>query len=107
MKNFLSLLLAFAFVHGACLVSGQSTAVPGQVEVARHGDSVIAGTIDHKPVRVVLSTYELEIGTAHPSPMDRRTNCLYTKRPCSQVSNISISVGGNGSSSPDRVCGLH
>ncbi len=94
MKNATIQLIIIATLFGACSAKGQSNSNEGQIQVSPRGDSVLTWTVDGQSVRIVLSTDQIEIGSSHPSPMDRKTNCLYTRHPCSQVSNIAIWVGG-------------
>jgi len=45
----------------------------------------------------MVSTSKIEIGSADrttPQPQARKTNCTYSRFPCSQISNLSISVNG-------------
>lgn len=66
---------------------------PVKVELA--GDSVLNGVARGQAVRVVISTYKRDVGRpGEPAPRVRRTNCTYSRYPCSQVNNLRIWVNG-------------
>ena len=53
------------------------------------------GKVDGKTIRVVLSTNKIDIGGSDQTPPQvRKTSCTYSKFPCSQISNLNISVNG-------------
>jgi len=65
--------------------------------VAKSGDSVLEAKLDIGTIRVVISTYTIEIGTPSMTPPttgEAKTNCTYSSLPCSQVSNLKIWVRG-------------
>lgn len=64
-------------------------------KVALDGDSVLNGRAGGKTIRVVVSTYKIDIGSpSQAAPRVRKTNCTYSCYPCSQVSNLRIWVNG-------------
>lgn len=94
MKNIAICLIIGTLVFGGHIGNSQAAKESGEISVSSVGDSVLVKQIDGKAIRVVLSASKIDIGTGRPSPEARKTNCLYTSRPCSQVSNVSIWVNG-------------
>jgi hypothetical protein len=87
------LLVVVAFVTCAFDANNQSKTNDAQVNIPPKGISVLKTTLRGKHIRVVLNTTQIEIGASQPRVEEQLTNCLYTRRPCSQVQNVSIWVG--------------
>jgi hypothetical protein len=65
--------------------------------VAPSGDSSLVAKINGKKIRVTISTYKIDIGRQDQTPPptgEAKINCTYSRLPCSQVSNLRISVKG-------------
>jgi hypothetical protein len=94
MKNIALCLLFGALFFGGYSGKSQAAKEGEGISIAPRGDSVLSRQIDGKIIRVVISASEINIGSERPSPEVRKTNCLYTRRPCSQVTNASIWING-------------
>jgi len=63
--------------------------------VAAEGDSMLSVSLGGQVVRVTVSTAKVDIGKPGQSPPRvQKTNCTYSRYPCSQVTNLSITRAG-------------
>jgi len=93
MKNVRIMSIALAFCTCSFLAFGQSKTEDMQVAISSQGDSVLKVSIGKRQIRVVVNTAHILIGEHQPPDKEQLTNCLYTRRPCSQVRNVGIWVG--------------
>jgi hypothetical protein len=85
--------LALAIVGSYC--SGQIPNDAKQIRTHENGDSFLKGRTISGDVRVAISTAAIDIGRAGQVPPNpRKTNCTYSRFPCSQVTHLSITVNG-------------
>lgn len=66
-------------------------------KVVPSGDSVLETKVGGKKIRIVLTTYKIDIGTPSQTPPptgESKNNCTYSSFPCSQVSNVKIWISG-------------
>jgi hypothetical protein len=92
-------LFALILVFSPSSFWGQNqTAVKSKpTKVALSGDSVLETKVNGKAIRVVVTTYRVDLGSSRPTRPptgEENTNCTYSSFPCNQVSNISIWVAG-------------
>jgi hypothetical protein len=95
MKNACLYLMILLAVCGSAVGNNQIADINKPVTINPNGDSVLEGKVDGKTIRVVLSTNKIDIGGSDQTPPQvRKTSCTYSKFPCSQISNLNISVNG-------------
>lgn len=99
-------MLRHTFALGMCIVFfyaclGQDQKVArhetGNTSVARSGDSELQAKLNGNTIRVVISTNVVDLGgptSAQPPTGDAKTNCTYSRFPCSQVNNLKIWIAG-------------
>ena len=100
MKKPILLFLMIVVLVTPCSLRGQSLTGGGvkPTKVLESGDSVLEAMVSGKPIRVVITTYRVDLGATRPTPPptgEGNTNCTYSRFPCSQVSNLRIWVAGN------------
>jgi hypothetical protein len=71
--------------------------------VNRNGSSSLEAKINATAVRIVIATYQIDIGKSGAPPEERKNNCTYSSFPCSQVSNLQIWVNGTNLFVPKSV----
>lgn len=97
MKAAFLYLIMLLTAHGYCMGSSQAADENKLVRVNPNGDSRLEAKANRKSIRVVISTYRVDFGNRNPTPPptgEARTNCTYSRVPCSQVSNLRIWVAG-------------
>jgi hypothetical protein len=65
-----------------------------ETSVARSGNSTLETDVEGTPVRIAITTYQIDIGRQGAPPQERMNNCTYSSFPCSQVSSLRIRVKG-------------
>ena len=94
-----ALLCLMTLVPSSISFSGQKNST-GEIKsrkVAQSGDSVLETKVGGKTIRVVITTYRIDIGSPSQEPPpagEANTNCTYSRFPCSQVSNLQVWVEG-------------
>jgi hypothetical protein len=66
-------------------------------KIALSGDSELETKVAGKTIRVVVSTYKVDLGSPNPTPPptgEGKTNCTFSRFPCNQISNVRIWVAG-------------
>ncbi len=89
--------MTLVFFTGSFLGQGQTIGESKPTSVALSGDSVLEAKVTGKTIRVIISTFKVDLGSLAPTrPPDgeAKTNCTYSRVPCSQVSNLRIWVAG-------------
>jgi|GEM_PF-1361330 len=74
--------------------------------VAPSGDSALEAKIGGRTVRVVVSTEVVDLGSprpARPPDGEAKTNCTYSRFPCTQITNLRIWIDGRGLLIPRSV----
>lgn len=95
MKHVCLCLISLLFVNASCVCSGQVAAVNKPTKVEISGETELNQNIGGKTVRVIISTYTIDVGPPRLNmPKNPKTNCTYSRTPCSQVSNLRIWVEG-------------
>jgi hypothetical protein len=79
------------------------TQTGGEKDVARSGSSSLDTEISGTSVRVVATTYQVDIGKQEVPPEERTNNCTYSSFPCSQFSSLRIWVKGTSLFVPRSV----
>lgn len=74
-----------------------------EASVNRNGNSSLETKINATAVRIVVATYQIDIGKPGAPPEERKNNCTYSSFPCSQVSNLQIWVKGTSLFVPKSV----
>lgn len=65
-------------------------------KILTDGKTIIRSGAASATVEVAIATHIVDIGKpGDPTPDVRRTNCTYSRYPCSLVDEIAISVGSN------------
>jgi hypothetical protein len=98
----MSIVLSVSFASGQSQTQSQSQSqthgpkieTGTTVAVAREGNSSLETKINGTSVRVAITAYRVDLGKQEEPPPERSNNCTYSSFPCSQVSNLQISVGG-------------
>jgi len=96
MKHTLLCLVILIFTSNL-MGQSQAAAENKATKVANTGESVIETRIAGKIIRVIVSTYSVDVGGPDQTPPpvgERMTNCTYSRFPCNQVSNMRISIAG-------------
>lgn len=99
----IALSLSIASGQSQSQTRGPKTETGTATSVARNGDSLLETKINGTPVRIAITAYQIDIGKQKEPPPERSNNCTYSSFPCSQVSNLRISVGGTNLFVPRSV----
>jgi hypothetical protein len=94
-----ALLLSIAQGQG----QGHGSQAGTETSVNRNGNSSLETKINATAVRIVIATYQIDIGKPGEPPEERKNNCTYSSFPCSQVSNLQIWVKGTNLFVPKSV----
>jgi hypothetical protein len=97
-------MISLLFVNTICVCSGQVAAVNKPTKIEINGETELNQNIGGKTVRVIISMYTIDVGPPRLNmPKNPKTNCTYSRTPCSQVSNLRILVEGKGLIVPRSV----
>jgi hypothetical protein len=95
MRTFFALAWIFILLSAGCLAVAQSHGEKLSAKVALEGESKLDGTVNGQRVRIILTTYKIDIGTpSQAPPQEHDNNCTYSRFPCSQVKSLRIWVNG-------------
>ena len=97
MKNALLCLMILVFSSTSLSSQSQTTGEGKPTKVALSGESELETKVSGKTIRVVISTFRVNLGSSSPTPPptgEGKTNCTYSRFPCNQVSNVRIWVAG-------------
>ena len=97
MKHALLCLTILVFASSSLLGQSQTANEVKSAKITLSGDSELETKIAAKTIRIVVSTYKVDLGSPNPTPPptgEAKTNCTYSRFPCNQVSNLKIWVAG-------------
>lgn len=98
---FMSISLFLSTAWGQSQKHGSETKT--ETAVTHNGESSLKAEINEVPIRITITTRQIDIGPQQALPAERKNNCTYSSFPCSQVSSLRIWVKGTNLFVPRSV----
>lgn len=93
LKNAMVLMAIGLYVGNVSDSNGQKVDVSNRTPVAVAGRSAVQVVLNGKSIRALVDTHRIDIGgSSPPRPDERKTNCTYSRFPCSQIDSLNLFV---------------